>query len=188
MSTLKAIITTLVLGASTIAMAQPSSDIPSRDDRRYDERYDRRYDERYDRDWRRWERYDRDWRWWERRDRDWRWDRGDVDRTDLPRRYRSAWVSLAEPMELSYGRDTIDVHLRGTFTQLRLQTVAGTSYIHRVIVRFRDGSRQVVEAHRTLDPYGRMFQFLLDGNNRRLDSITVIGRSHRGAAIQVFGI
>jgi hypothetical protein len=153
MSKLTALITTLVLGASSVAMAQPSS-FHARSSR---------FDDRFDRDQR-------------------------FDRRDLPRRYRSSWVSLAEPMHLSRGRDTIDVNLRGTFTQLRLQTAVGTSYIERVIVRFADGSRQVVEVRRAVDPYHRMLQFLLDGNNRRIDRIVVIGRSHRDAAIQVFGI
>ena len=175
MSKLTAILTTLVLGTSSIAMAQPSSYTPMRYDDRYDDRFDDRVDDHDHDDWRD-----------HRSDRG--WDRRDRERTDVPRRYRSSWISLAEPMQLSYGRDSIDVRRRGTFTQLRLQTVAGASYVHRVIVRFGDGSRQVVDVRGVIDPRSRMLQFLLDGNNRRIDRITVIGRSERGAAIQVFGI
>ncbi len=166
MAKIKALLTTLVLGTSSIAMAQPA---PSFD------RYDR--DDRWDRD----DRYDRDDRW----DRD---DRYDRDRADAPRRYRSSWVSLAEPLQLVRGRDTIDVRVRGTFTQLRLQTVAGATYIDRVIVQFRDGSRQIAEINQAVTPHNRMIEILLDGNNRHVERVSVIGRSQRNAAIQVFGI
>jgi len=170
---LNALIATVVLGASSVAMAQPG--ITFHDSSRpavvnppthqpFDARSDARSDQRFDRD------------------------RRDDDRQERPRRYRSSWVSLAEPMQLTRGRDRIGVEQRGTLTQLRIQTVAGASYIQRVIVRFKDGSRQVVEVNRTVDLNNRMLQFYLDGNNRRVDSIAVIGRSRRNAAIQVFGI
>lgn len=174
---LNALIATVVLGASSVAMAQPGGSF--HDSSRpvvvnpptaqgFDWRSDQGSDQRVDRDRRR--------------------DRRDDDRQDRPRQYRASWVSLAEPMQLTRGRDRIDVAQRGTLTQLRIQTVAGASYIQRVIVRFKDGSRQVVEINRTVDLNNRMLQFTLDGNNRRVDSIAVIGRSPRNAAIQVFGI
>ncbi len=183
MSKLKALIATLVLGSSSIAMAQPSfQPTSSRFDQR-SSRFDRsdRFD-RYDRS----DRFDRD----HRIDRDRRWDRDEQAQPQLdgPRVYRSTWVSLVQPMELSRGRDSFDINQRGTFTQLRLQTSAGASFIQRVIVHFEDGGRQVVELDRTVDPNNRMLQFLLDGNNRRIDGISIIGRSQRGAAIQVYGI
>lgn len=173
MSKLKALIATLVLGSSSIAMAQPSF-------RDTSSSYDR--SERFDRS----DRFGRD----QRIDRDRRWDRDEQTQPQFggPRVYRTSWVSLAEPMQLSHRRDAIDVNQRGTFTQLRLQTAAGTSFIQRVIVHFHDGGRQVVEINRTVDPTHRMLQFLLDGNNRRVDGISIVGRSQRGAAIQVFGI
>jgi len=156
MSKLKALIATVVLGSSSIAMAQPSFSSTS-------SRFDR---------------FDR------------RWDRAEHAQPQLggPRIYRSSWVSLAEPMQLSRGRDSFDVHQRGTFTQLRVQTAAGSSFVQRVIVHFQDGGRQVVELDRTIGPANRMLQILLDGNNRRVDGITIIGRSQRGGAIQVYGI
>jgi len=171
MSKLKALIATLVLGSSSIAMAQPSFQSTSS---RFDQRSDR------------FDRNDRT----QRIDRDRRWDRDEQAQPQLggPRVYRSSWVSLVEPMQLTRGRDSFDVNQRGTFTQLRLQTSAGTSFIQRVTVHFQDGGRQVIEINRTVDPNNRMLQFLLDGNNRRVDGISIVGRSQRGAAIQVFGI
>jgi hypothetical protein len=164
MSKLKALITTLVLGSSSLAMAQPSNysfrttqrpvvvNPPTREVARFDDRSESRF------------------------------------HTLEPRHYRTSWVSLTEPIQLTRGRGRIDVNLRGTFTQLRVQTAAGSSYIQRIVVTFADGGRQVIEVNQALDPSNRMLQFMLDGNNRRIDRVAVAGSSRRNAAIQVFGI
>lgn len=170
MSKLTALITTLVLGSSTVAMADPQRWYDDRDDVRDDRR------SRFD---------DRDGR-FDRRVFGWR-DRRDGDDAG-PRRYRHAWVALSAPIELARGRDVIDVRDRGTFTQLRLQTTNGASRIDRVVVRFVDGTRQVVRLDRVLDPRSPMVEVLLDGNNRRIDRVVVIGDSRRNAAIQLFAI
>lgn len=134
-------------------------------------------------------RYDR----YDVRDRDRGYDlgrRGAAD--DLgPRRYRSTWVSLASSLQLG-GRggasDTIQVRDPGTFTQLRLQSTGGRADIDRVIVRFADGSRQVADLDRTLGASSQMIELPLDGNNRRIAQITVVGASDRRGALQIFAI
>jgi hypothetical protein len=161
---LKALITTLVLGASSVAMAQPRWRQPEH----YDDGYGFRDDARRDG--------------WGYRDD------GRDARVNGPRVYRPSWVALNEPMQLRRGRDVIDVNMRGTFTQLRLQTTSGASQIDRVIVRFRDGSRQIAQLNRRLDVRSPMVELPLDGNNRQIDSIVIIGASQRNAAVQVFGI
>jgi hypothetical protein len=169
---LKALITTFVLGASSVAMAQPrwhdpapvvvNPPTPVRDQRANDH-YGFGDDAR---------------------GAGWRY--RDDGRSE--RRYRPSWVALNEPMQLRHGRDVIDVNTRGTFTQLRLQTTQGASQIDRVIIKFRDGSRQVAQINRRLDPRSPMVEVPLDGNNRQIDSIVVTGTSQRNGAIQVFGI
>ena len=179
MSKLTALITTLVLGSSTVAMAQPTiSYRADRSDRSWFDRDDdrevrrHRFDDRYDRN------------------------RREIRDDFGPRRYRSAWVALSTAMQLDgeWGRfddrdrDTIQVRDRGTFTQLRLQTTAGASMIDRVIIHFADGSRQVANLGRVLNPRSPMVEIALDGNNRRVEAITVTGQSRRNGTIQVFGI
>ena len=176
MSKLTALITTLVLGSSTVAMAQPSI-TTYRSDRSWIDR-DVNRDGIRDREVRRYrfdDRYDRD--------------RRELARDDFgPRRYRSAWVALSTPVQLTGGRDVIDVRDRGTFTQLRIQTSSGASLLDRVLIRFADGSRQVVNLDQSLSPRNPRMEILLDGNNRRIDSIQLLGSSRRNAAVQVFGI
>ena len=177
MSKLTALITTLVLGSSTVALAQPTTITTYRSDRSWIDRdanrdgfRDRevgryRFDDRYDRS------------------------RREFARDDFgPRRYRSAWVALSSPLQLTGGRDVIDVRDRGTFTQLRIQTSNGASLLDRVLIRFADGSRQVVNLDQSLSPRNPRMEILLDGNNRRIDSIQLLGNSRRNAAVQVFGI
>lgn len=111
--------------------------------------------------------------------------RGDVD--PGPRRYRSHWVTLGTAA-LGAGRSIVDVDQRGTFTQLRIQAAGGRTYLDRVVVRFRDGSRQVVRVDRVLDRDDRWIQFELDGNNRRVEAVALLGDTRRAVALQVFGI
>jgi hypothetical protein len=106
-----------------------------------------------------------------------------------PRRYRSTWVALATSMELAgIGRDTIRVSDPSTFTQLRMQVASGVARIDRVIVRFADGSRQVAELDRVLDDPNDLVELPLDGNNRRIAQVTVIGDGDRCGGLQLYGI
>jgi hypothetical protein len=102
-----------------------------------------------------------------------------------PRRYRSTWVALSAPQRYRSDRQCIEVHDRGTFTQLRLQSNAGRTAIDRVIVQFADGSNQVAELDRELDRHGEFVELPLDGNNRRIDRIIVNGAL---GDLQVFAI
>lgn len=169
MSKITAFITMLAVAApASIAMASPDRFIDRRDRVEYT-RSDRdrfAYQEPLDRGWSR-----------------------HAARDDFgPRRYRPTWVALAPSLQLARGRTSIEVRDRGTFTQLRLQTAGGVAWIDRVIVRFADGSHQVAELDRTLDRRGELVEIALDGNNRRIDRITVIGDGNRHGALQVFGI
>jgi len=179
MSKLTALIATLVLGSSTVAIAQPSI-TTYRSDRSWVDR-----DRDFDRD-RFGDREVRRYRFDDRFDRD---RRREFARDDFgPRRYRSAWVALSSPLQLTGGRDVIDVRDRGTFTQLRIQTSNGASLLDRVLIRFSDGSRQIVDLDQALSPRNPRMEILIDGNNRRIDSIQLLGNSRRNAAVQVFGI
>jgi hypothetical protein len=118
-------------------------------------------------------------------------DHGRFDRRDDdfgPRRYRRTWTELSQ-LALRDGRDSLRVHDRGTFTQLRLQAIQGGDRVRveRLIIQFADGSRQVEHLDRMLSQRDRYIDIALDGNNRRIASITVEGHARRGL-LQVFGI
>jgi hypothetical protein len=105
-----------------------------------------------------------------------------------PRRYRPTWVALGVPSPGNRADDGIDVHDRGTFTELRLQADGTRARVDRVIVQFADGSRQVEDLDRVLAGSSNYVDIALDGNNRRIDRILVDGTTGSHSALQVFGI
>jgi hypothetical protein len=167
---LSSLITTLVLGSSTAAMASSTAGSHGGHTTvRYGERFvhsagaGRAVDQRWS------------------GSRDLRGDGG-------PPRYRPTWVELGAPIQLADGRDSIAVGDRGTFTQLRLQMATGASRLDRVVICFADGSQQVVDVDRVLDRQRSMFEIQLDGNNRRIDRVIIDGGSSRRGELLVYGI
>jgi hypothetical protein len=176
MSKITALLTVLGLGASaSVAMASPS---------RSDDRYttvERTHAERARFDCGADRFYSQD------RARD--WNRSRVSDDFGPRRYRPTWTPLGAPLALTRtGRESIEVNDRGTFTQLRLADLGGTARVDRVIVQFADGSTQVEDVRRVLDDDKDYLEVMLDGNNRQIDDITVLGVSGARHNLQVYGI
>lgn len=177
MSKLTTLFTVLALGASaSVAMASPSRSY-ARNTTIERARIDRgriaREPDRYDRH--------------ERADRG--WNRGVVGDDFEPRRYRPTWTALGAPLRLTRaGQESIEVTDRGTFTQLRLANLGGTARLDRVIVQFVDGSNQVEDLRRVFDDNRDYLEIQLDGNNRRIECITVIGSSAGQRNLQVYGI
>lgn len=155
---LKAIIATLVLGASGAAIADPGPAVTVRGEARWGEPLPV---QTYQRD------HQRDYR---------------------PHWRNNTWVALTSPLQLDRGRAMIDVNQRRAFQQLRLQTTNGMSFIDRVVVRFDNGERQVIDVNQRLSTRNPMINIDLEGRQRRVDRIIVMGDSRRGGAIQVFGI
>jgi hypothetical protein len=153
---LKAIIATLVLGASGVAVADPGPSVTFRGEAR-----------------------------WGQPDNT----HQSYDRERRPYWRNNTWVALTSPLQLDRGRTMIDVNQRRAFQQLRLQqTTHGMTHIDRVVVRFENGERQVIQVNQRLSTRNPMINIDLDGRQRRVDRIIVMGDSRRGGAIQVFGI
>ncbi len=105
------------------------------------------------------------------------------------RTYRPTWVALSGATQLYHGRDVIQIGSEnGRFTQLRFQTTEGRSEIDRVLIRFADGRWQVADLATKLSPEQPMIELPLDGNQRAIDQIIVLGRGSRRSSYQVFGI
>jgi hypothetical protein len=111
-----------------------------------------------------------------------------IYRDSMSPSYRLRWQALTSPIPLRSGATRIDVHDRRPYTQLRLQTRSGSTRVDRVVVRFENGGRQVVDVNRRLDPNKPAVDIDLRGDRRRVDSIVVMSDSRRGARMQVFGI
>jgi hypothetical protein len=106
-----------------------------------------------------------------------------------PRRYRPTWTALGAPLQLTRaGRESVQVNDRGTFTQLRLADLGGTARVDRVIVQFADGTSQIEDLRRVLDDGQDYLELALDGNNRRIECITVLGASGAAHNLQVYAI
>jgi hypothetical protein len=156
MSKLTALITTLVLGASSIAAADTAvafqasaklrpapAVIPARDHR--------------------------------------------IGTTAVPSMYRAPWVALSQPLMLdNNGRNAIRLATPSRYSQLRLQSTAGRSFVDSVIVRFADGSRQEIQVNKTLDARAPMVNLNIS-NRASVERVVIKGSTNRRASVQLFG-
>jgi len=100
---------------------------------------------------------------------------------------RGTWISLAEPMNMARGRATIDINSRSAFNQIRLQSASGSSFIRTVTVQYVNGASQVITLNQWIDAHNPMAQFNLN-RPMQVDSIMINGqRNARGSKLQVFG-
>ncbi|HTL37766.1 MAG TPA: hypothetical protein VL326_31760 [Kofleriaceae bacterium] len=119
MKSLKVLIATLILGSSTLALAEPMVR-----DHRSDSRFDERFDDR--------DRYD------DRTD-----NRTDPWSRDHLRMRRMAPVTLASNMEVSLRRPVF-VNLSG-MRRLRFDADEGHAYIHSIILTYSNGAQQTID-------------------------------------------
>jgi hypothetical protein len=100
---------------------------------------------------------------------------------------RGTWISLAEPMNLARGRTFIDLNSRAQLNQLRLQSTSGQAFVSTVTVNYVNGASQVVTLNQWIDSRNPLAQFNLN-RTTQVDSILINGsRSRRGGKFQVFG-
>lgn len=104
-----------------------------------------------------------------------------------PARVRGTWISLTEPMSLSRGRGFIDLQSRMPFNQIRLQSASGQAFISTITVQYTNGASQVVTLNQWIDARNPMAQFNLN-RTAQVDSIQINGsRGMRSGKFQVFG-
>lgn len=151
-----AILTALIIGASSAAFADPQTT-----NRRYDrDRYeDRRYDDFGDHDY--YPRYEGS-RW-----RDW----------------RGRWVPLAHHYSAEARRQFINVRGRGEFRFLRIQAERGAPVINQVAIQYVDGNTQKVRLDARL-PRGAGEVIRL--NRQPIQRIIVYAEPRHGGAYSVF--
>ena len=101
-------------------------------------------------------------------------------------RYRPAWVALSEPTMLRHNRTMIRIDTPSRYSQLRLQTTAGASYVTSVMIRFADGTRQEIAVNKWLDTRAPMFDLAIS-NRSSIERVIIIGSTNRRASFQLFG-
>ena len=106
-----------------------------------------------------------------------------------PRHHRAAWTTLGGVNQIADGPMAFRVGRFGEqFSTLRLQSDAGKSLIQRVMIRFADGCTQVVEVNQYLNASNPAITIDLDGRARQIAKVTVIGRNARQSAYRVLAI
>ncbi|MGE0549463.1 MAG: hypothetical protein AB7O24_05685 [Kofleriaceae bacterium] len=102
---------------------------------------------------------------------------------------RPSWFSLTDATRIDSGRQFITIGAQaGRFDQLLLQQVAGTSYIKQVLVRFANGEEMVVRGiNEQLNRNNQNVVIDLKGQNRQIGSIVVYGETSARSAYKVMG-
>ena len=100
------------------------------------------------------------------------------------------WVTLGTQSRIADGKMAFRVGPRlGRFSALKLQSSAGKSLIKRVEIRFTDGRTQVVALDRYLNASNRTITIDLAGEwSRSIRNVTVVGRNARSSAFTVLAI
>jgi len=112
--------------------------------------------------------------------------------------YKAAWVRhIVEPVvqpvtlassERLNGREIIKVNasLRA-FTKLELRAKSGRTNVDRVLITFGNGQTQTIECNRTLQA-NESFMVGLQGNQRNIKRIVLVGKSGRRASLDVLAV
>lgn len=101
------------------------------------------------------------------------------------------WVTIGTADQVMNGAMSFRVSPRlhngfsSGFTTLRLQSTSGKSFISRVEIKFAHGGSQVVQLGKYLTASSPTITLDLDGDRRAIRSVTVIGRNARQSAFNV---
>ena len=105
--------------------------------------------------------------------------------------HRASWVTLGGVSHIVDGEMSFRPgRFRGEqqFSTLRLQSDAGKSLIYRVLIQFQNGRTQVVELNQYLNASNPSIQIDLNGRARSIAKVTVVGRNARQSAYRVLAI
>jgi hypothetical protein len=103
-----------------------------------------------------------------------------------------SWVLLANDAKVA-GRTTIKI-AQGTraFTKLELRAQGnGNAQIEKVLITFGNGQTQTVNVHKRLSKYDSSFSIDLTGNTRFISKVVLVGKGNagrRGASVDVLAI
>lgn len=101
------------------------------------------------------------------------------------------WVTLGTADRIMDGSISFRVNPRLTngfqtgFTTLRLQSTAGKTFVTRVEIKFANGGAQVVQLGKYLNASNPLITIDLAGDRRAIRSVAVVGRNARSSAFNV---
>jgi hypothetical protein len=103
-------------------------------------------------------------------------------------RFNTSWVALSPSQRLDRGGEVFDVRTRERFAQLRLQNQTGRTLVRSIEIVFGNGRSQHIAVNRVLRGNDDMVNVDLPGDQRRIDTIIVHGRSGRNASYQLYAM
>ena len=100
------------------------------------------------------------------------------------------WTTLGTASQISNGAMKFYVSpSAGKFTMLRLQTAAGKAFIKQVEIKFAGGATQVVALNQYLNAANPIITIDLDGNRgRSIRNVTVVAKNTRQSSFRVQAI
>ncbi len=113
--------------------------------------------------------------------------RGPLPAYQQPVRVRGTWISLSEPMKLARGRGVLDINARMPLNQIRLQSASGQAFISTITVQYVNGASQVVTLNQWIDARNPMAQFNLNRTAAVDAIYINGSRGQRAGKFQVFG-
>ena len=102
----------------------------------------------------------------------------------------SSWTTLGGINWIADGEMAFRVNRLGgeRFSQLKLQSDAGKSLIYRVMIEFANGRTQTIEVNQYLTAKNPTIKIDLAGRTRAIAKVTVVGRNARQSAYRVLAI
>ena len=88
------------------------------------------------------------------------------------------WVELRQPTKIVGGRDFVTVHARRRFSQITLQSDGGRTRVAEVAIQFRDGTWQTLRPNMMLDAQNSTLTIDLS-ERAQINRICVYGSSGR---------
>lgn len=106
-----------------------------------------------------------------------------------PRPLPLSWVSLANDTKVN-GRTAIKVsHSTRAFTKLELRAQQGNTKIDRVLITFGNGQTQTIALNKRLSKFQSAVSIDLAGNTRFISKVVLVGKSNgRRASVDVLAI
>lgn len=103
--------------------------------------------------------------------------------------YRPSWLAITEPTRIDRGRQFIAVGTDlGRFRQLRLRNTVGWSMITQIKIDFGNNVIQTVDLNQRLDRYNPVIDIDLDGYARSINRVIVYGSTANGSAYQLLAL
>jgi hypothetical protein len=107
---------------------------------------------------------------------------------DYHRPHHRSWITLGGIDHKVDGAMSFGVRWGQQFSTLKLKSEAGKSLINRVVIQFANGRTQVVELNQYLNRSNPTITIDLDGRARAIAKVTVVGRNARSSAYRVLAI